>query len=416
MNPTAKPSRPGPPYNSACETFQHGRARRLPPDDRLIRNRLHQASHSGGLATAIAVVGISLGLVARVTEAKTFLYADLQHFYRFAEVAFTSAHIQYYASVADQTFTYAHLPLFPMLLAPFYRLGTLAGIEPIFVVKGLVHAFEIATVGLIVLYASRQAIPIVGATLVGLSWLGAPWVFEGGALNAHVTAVAAFFLVAAVIRRDVPWQAGVFMALATPTRSEFIIPTLAMAGWHMRCSVRAGLFYGAGATVVGGIVVGPYLLYDAAALHWGVLGHLQGRGDGLPVLRGFLEVFIGRFPQIFEGSQDWAMPLATVLAPFIGWASRDHSLGLLRATLLYAAALTLGHGRYYVLPLTAGLLAAATPTRWPWIPAVFVVEFFLPIARNERWILRAVAIAAAFLWPLRRWARSTRTPPPESLE
>ncbi|HCU72984.1 MAG TPA: hypothetical protein DGO43_04140 [Chloroflexi bacterium] len=151
------------------------------------------------------MVGISLGLVARVSEAKTFLYADLQHFYQFAEVAFTSAHIQYYASVADQTFTYAHLPLFPMLLAPFYRLGTLAGIEPIFVVKGLVHVFEIATVGLIVLYASRQAIPIVGATLVGLSWLATPWVFEGGALNAHVTAVAAFFLVAAVIRRDVPW-------------------------------------------------------------------------------------------------------------------------------------------------------------------------------------------------------------------
>jgi hypothetical protein len=380
----------------------------------LIRKRLHMASHSGVLATAIAVVGISIGLVARATQAKTFLYADLQHFYRFAEVAFTSAHIEYYASVADQTFTYAHLPLFPMLLAPFYRIGTLAGVEPIFVVKGLVHSFEVATVGLLVLYASRQAIPIVFATVVGVSWMSAPWVFESGALNAHVTAVAAFFLVAAVIRRDVPWQAGVLIALATTARSEFIIAALAMAGWQTRHSIRAGLLYSAGATVVGGIIVGPYLLYDAAALHWGVLGHLQGRGDGLPIIRGFLEVFTGRFPQIFEGSQDWAMPLATAMAPIIGWSSRDHSLGLLRASLLYAAALTLGHGRYFVLPLTVGILAASTPTRWPWIPAVFFVEFVLPIAQNKRWIIRAIAIAAAFLWPLRRWMRSTR--PPQQME
>ena len=380
----------------------------------LIRERLRKASHSGALATVIAVVGISIGLAARVTEAKTFLYADLQHFYRFAEVAFTSAHIDYYASVADQTFTYAHLPLFPMLLAPFYRLGALAGWEPIFVVKGLVHGFELSTVGLLVLYARRQAIPIVFATILGLTWLSAPWVFEAGALNAHVTAVAAFFLVAAVIRRDVPWQAGVLMALATTTRSEFIIAALAMAGWQTRHSVRDGLLYSAGATAVGGIIVGPYLLYDAAALHWGVLGHLQGRGDGLPVIRGFLEVFTGRFPQIFEGSQDWAMPLATAMAPIVGWASRDHSLGLLRASFLYAAALTLGHSRYFVLPLTVGIMAASTPTRWPWIPVVFLIEFVLPVARNERWIIRAVAIAAAFLWPLRRWMRSAR--PPQQME
>ena len=364
--------------------------------------KLRQAGDSRVIAILLASTGIALSLAARILEAKTFLYADLQHFFKFAEVAYTPAHFDYYASFADQTYTYAHLPLFPLLLAPFHRVALLVGWEPIFMVKGLVHTFEIATLALIFVYARHQNVPVVPATALGLAWLAAPWQFEASALNAHVTSVAAFFLLAAVLRRHVAWQAGALMALSTLTRTEFVIAALALGGWHARRDVRSGLTYAAGGLGVAAAIVGPYLLRDAAALHWGVVGHLQGRGDGLPVLRGFFQPITGGFPAALAGPQDWAMPLAVALAPLIGWASRDMGLGLLRASLLYALALMLGHGRYFVLPLTAGIVAAAAPSRWPWVAVVFLLEFVAPIPRDLRWIIRMFAIVALFAWtPLR---------------
>lgn len=374
-----------------------------------VTERVRQAADSRVIAVLLAIIGVTLSLVVRAFEAKTFLYADLQHFFRFAEVAFTSAHFDYYASFADQTYTYAHLPLFPLLLAPFHRFALHVGWEPILMVKGLVHAFEVATLVLIIVHARRQAVPAVPATFLGLAWLFAPWQFEASALNAHVTSIAAFFLLAAVLRRDIAWQAGVLMALSTSARTEFVIVALALGGWYARRGVRPGLAYVAGGLSVAAIIVGPYLLRDAAALHWGVIGHLQGRGDGLPVLRGFFQPLTGEFPAALEGPQDWAMRVAVVLAPFVGWASRDLGVGLLRASLLYALALMLGHGRYFVLPLTAGIIAAATPGRWPWVAAVFLLEFAAPISRDLRWILRTLAIAAIFGWPIVRSVRQRRT-------
>ena len=370
--------------------------------------RVRRAADSRVIAIVVAFVGVGLSLAARALEAKTFLYADLQHFFKFAEVAFTSAHFDYYALFADQTYTYAHLPLFPLLLAPFHRVALLIGWEPILMVKGLVHAFEVATLVLIIVYARRQKVPAVPATALGLAWMAAPWQFEASALNAHVTSVAAFFLLAAILRRDVAWQAGALMALSMSARTEFVIPALAMGGWYARRDVRSGLAYAAGGLSVAAVIVGPYLLRDAAALHWGVVGHLQGRGDGLPVLRGFLQPLTGGFPAALEGPQDWAMPVAVILAPLVGWASRDLGVGLLRASLPYALALMLGHGRYFVLPLTAGIVAAATPTRWPWMAVVFLLEFAAPIPRDLRWIIRSFAIAGLFVWPLLDFARAVR--------
>ena len=372
-----------------------------------VMERVRRAADSRAIALLIASLGIALSLVARALEAKTFLYADLQHFFGFAEVAFTPAHLDYYAAYADQTYTYAHLPLFPLLLAPFHRAALQFGWEPIFMVKGLVHTFEVATFVLITVYARRQHVPAVPATLLGLAWFAAPWQFEASALNGHVTSVAAFFLVAAILRRQVAWQAGALLALATCTRTEFAIAGLALGGWYARRDFRSGLTYAAAGLGVAAVIVGPYLLRDAAALHWGVLGHLQGRGDGLPVLRGLLQPLTGAFPAALEGPQDWAMRVAVVLAPLVGWASRDLGLGLLRASALYALALMLGHGRYFVLPLTAGVIAAATPARWPWAFAVYFLEFVAPIPRDVRWIVRTLAIALLLAWtPLRAfWNR-----------
>ncbi|MCY3895865.1 MAG: hypothetical protein OXG17_05275, partial [Chloroflexi bacterium] len=236
---------------------------------------LRHVADSRRLALVLALVGVALTLDARRRQGLTANHQDLQHFFEFAKAAFSTAHFDYYASVADRAFTYAHLPLFPYLLAPFYRLAVAAGWEPILMVKVLVYIFEIATFALIVLYGRRQGVPVVPATLLGLAWLTAGWLFTATAINGHVPQVAAFFVVAAMLRRDVPWQAGALMALATTTRTEYVIVTLALAGWYARRSVRTGLAFVAGGAGVAAVIVGPYLLRDAEALHWGVIGHLQ---------------------------------------------------------------------------------------------------------------------------------------------
>ena len=49
-------------------------------------------------------------------------------------------------------------------------------------VKVLVYIFEIATFALIVLYGRRQGAPVVPATLLGLAWLTAGWLFTATAV------------------------------------------------------------------------------------------------------------------------------------------------------------------------------------------------------------------------------------------
>lgn len=358
------------------------------------------------LLVSLALGFAGLALWHRVSQAKTFLYADLQHFFQFADTLFTARHLDYYQSVADQTFTYAHLPLFPMLLAPFQRLYLAAGSEPIFAVKTLVYAFDFATAGLLVLLALRRGLTRAQSLGVGVLWLFAPWLLEAGALNGHVTSIAAFFFVAALLRLRVPWQAGVLVSLSVVTRSEFALAAAALGGYYLRRGPRPALGFGAGALAVLAVIVGPFLLRDAGAVHWAVVGHLQGRGDALPVLRGLFKTFTGDLPDVFKGPQDWAMPLALLLAPAVGFFNRGAARGVFQASLIYALALALGHGRYFVLPLVTGFAYAVRPQRYPWILIVFAAEFLLPLTRDLRWVLRFAAIALFFLWPL--LARSVR--------
>ena len=363
------------------------------------------------LLVALGAAALAAALTLRSLEGKTFLYGDLQHFFAFAEVLYTPDHVNYYASVSDQTFTYAHLPLFPMLLAPLQRIFDAQGWDRILAVKVIVHIFEVATAWLFVLLARRQGLSRPLALGVGVLWVFTPWVFEAGALNGHASAVAAFFLVAAALRIGVPWQAGALIGLSVVTRSEFVIPALALVGYYARQGRRLLAGYALGAAAIGALIVGPFLIRDAAAVHWAVVGHLQDRGDGLPVIRGVMRTFTGDMPDILKGPQDWALLTAVVAAPVVGLLSRDPHWSVFRASLLYGFALMLGHGRYYVLPFTAGLVVAARPGRLVWLIPFYVVEFMLPLTRDLLWVMRSGGALLLALWPwLRRAVASFASP------
>jgi len=354
----------------------------------------------------LGVAALAVALTLRSLEGKTFLYGDLQHFFAFADVLYTPDHFNYYASVSDQNYTYAHLPLFPMLLAPLQRAFDALGWDRILAVKVIVHVCEVATAWLLTLLARRQGLSRPLALGIGILWLFTPWVFEAGALNGHASAVAAFFLVAAVLRLKTPWQAGVLVGLSVVTRSEFVLPALVLCGYYARQGTRPFAAYAAGGTAIGALIVGPYLIRDAAAVHWAVIGHLQDRGDGLPVIRGVMRTLTGDMPDNLKGPQDWAFLVVFATAPMFGWLSRDPRWGVFRASLLYGFALTLGHGRYYVLPFTAGLIVAARPGRAVWLIPFYVTEFLLPLTRDLLWVVRSVAVLVLALWPLLKRAVS----------
>ena len=352
------------------------------------------------ILVALGLAALALALTLRAFEGKTFLYGDLQHFFAFAEVLYTSEHFNYYASVADESFTYAHLPLFPMLLAPLQRIFDAQGWDRILAVKVIVHAIEVATAGLLILLARRQGLSQLLALGIGITWLFTPWIFEAGALNGHASAVAAFFLVGALLRLGVPWQAGALIGLSVVTRSEFVLPALVLGGFYARSGRGLFVSYAAGALGICALVVGPFLLRDAAAVHWAVVGHLQNRGDGLPVFWGFTRAFGVEMPDWLRGPQDWPMLVVLASAPVVGWLSRDPRWGMFRVSLAYAFALMLGHGRYYVLPVTAGLIVAARPRVVAWLIPVYLVEFVLPLTRPVLWIVRTVAVLVLASWPL----------------
>ncbi len=357
---------------------------------------------------ALGAAALAAALTVRSLEGKTFLYGDLQHFFAFAEVLYTSEHFNYYANNSDQSFTYAHLPLFPMLLAPLQRVFDAMGWDRILAVKVIVHIFEVATAALLILLARRQGLSRPLALGIGTLWLFTPWVFEAGALNGHASAVAVFFLVAAMLRLRTPWLAGALIGLSVVTRSEFIVSGLALAGFYARSDRQSFTAYTLGVAAMSALLVGPYLIRDAAAVHWAVVGHLQDRGDGLPVIRGVMRTFTGDMPDTLKGPQDWAFVLVLMAAPAFGWLSRDPRWGVFRASLLYGFALTLGHGRYYVLPLTAGLMVAARPGRAVWLIPVYLVEFLLPLTRDLLWVVRSGTAFILALWPLLKGAVALR--------
>ena len=350
--------------------------------------------------TALGAGALAVALTLRSLEGKTFLYGDLQHFFAFAEVLYTPDHFNYYAGVSDQNFTYAHLPLFPMLLAPLQRVFDAQGWDRILAVKVIVHAFEVATAWLFLLLARKHGLSRPLSLGIGVLWLFTPWVFEAGALNGHASAVAAFFLLAAMLRLRVPWQAGALIGLSVVTRSEFVLPALVLAGYYARRGHRPLGGYAAGGTAIGSLVIGPFLIRDAAAVHWAVIGHLQDRGDGLPVFWGFTRAFGVEMPDVLRGPQDWPMLAVLAAAPLVGWLSRDPRWGMFRTSLAYAFALMLGHGRYYVLPVTTGLILAAQPRVVAWIIPVYLVEFVLPLTRPALWVIRTPAALVLAFWPL----------------
>ena len=345
---------------------------------------------------------LTASLWIRALEAQSHIFWDLEHFYQFAETLFTADHFNYYASVVNQTYTYAHLPLFPLLLAPVQRLYGAIGWEPVIAVKTLVYIFDVATAVLLFMLARCNRLSLASALFIASFWLLSPWLFEASALNGHVTSVAAFFLTAALLRRSVPWQAGALLALAVATRSEFLMAAFALAGLYARSGVRPAAGYLSGFGVVIGLIVGPFLVRHPAGLYWSVVGHLQGRGEGLPVMRAFIEAATGAFPDELAGPQTWAMPVALIASFAIGWFVSDPRTAVFKASLAYALALTVGHGRYFVLPVVAGLACVARPGIWGWPLAIYVFEFFIPMNIQPRWIIRALAIAFFFAWPLLR--------------
>lgn len=105
-------------------------------------------------------------------------------------------------------------------------------------------------------------------------------------------------------------------------------------------------------------------------------------------------------PDALRGPQDLPMLFVLASAPLVGWLSRDPRWGMFRTSLAYTFALMLGHGRYYVLPVTTGLILAARPAVVAWLIPVYVVEVMLPLTRPTLWIVRTVATLALAFWPL----------------
>ena len=362
--------------------------------------------------TLLAMLLIAaIALILRLKRIDESLTLDIKHFVEFAETLFTGRHIDYYAGVSGHEFTYAHLPVFPHLLAPVLRLFRSLGLDDLHAIKAVAYAADLGATSCLYLLARRQGLARVPALALMTLWLFHPRVVEASVGQAHVVSLAVLFMFLALLRKDVPWQAGLFWALAVGTRTEFIFLALAATvhyGVHRRAQVRPFLL---GASAVFAVFVLPYVIRDFGALRWGVYGHLGGRGDGLPLFRAVFDLFGRPFPDALTGPNDWYLRIAAPVAVALTAFDRNFQRVLMAVSLVFVLSLMVVHARYLVMPLSLAAGYAGRPAliwvlvAWYAIDAPTALrpdQYLLGLETGQLlWVVIAIALYAAA--PIRRY-------------
>jgi hypothetical protein len=364
------------------------------------------------LLAMLLIAGVALALrLKRIDESLTL---DIKHFIEFAETLFTGRHFDYYAGVSGHEFTYAHLPVFPHLLAPVLRLFRALGLDDLHAIKAIAYAADLGAAYCLYLLGRRQGLARLPALALLTLWLFHPRVVEASVGQAHVVSLAVLFMFLALLRKDVPWQAGLFWALAVATRTEFIFLALAAAvhyGVHRRAQFRGFLF---GAVAVFAVFVLPYLIRDFEALRWGVYGHLSGRGDGLPLFRAIFDLLGRPFPDALVGPNDWYLRIAAPVVIALTAFDRKLQRVLLAISLVFVLSLMVVHARYLVMPLSLAAVYAARPgliwifVAWYAIDAPTALrpdQYLLGLETGQLlWVVILVALYAAA--PIRRYVEA----------
>ncbi len=352
---------------------------------RLQRTRFSWAD-AGFLLAALAVS--LLALWVRISHLDSRLEFDLTHFVRFSGVLFRSEHLDYYTWNLGAPDLYGHLPGFPYLLHPFLLLVRAIQAPDLYAIKGIIYAADFGSAIVLYVLARRSGLGRWGGLAIGSMWLFAGWVLDAGTVEGHPNSVASLFLLLAILRARVGWQAGALWAIAVTMRTEFAFVALAALLHYAVWRRDQVLTFFASSVAVFAAIVLPFVIRDSQAFLWGAFLHTQGRGDSLPVLRALYDVFGQELPDALRGNPDWSLRIMVPIGILLSGFDRDLPRALFKVGLVYALALPILHTRYLVMPLTVAMAYASRP-RIVWALVVwFVVDMHGRLAPEMTWTLR----------------------------
>ncbi len=340
------------------------------------------------VATLFVVVCL-LALSIRIRLVDSYHVGDLTHFFSFSETLFGRNHFDYYSRELESgaIFTYAHLPLFPYMLSPVLAVIQGLGYPDIWAVKVLVYFADIAVALTLYKLAMRNGLKEIQAVVVAAMWLFCPWVIDSSAMQGHVVSFAVLFSLLGLLSDRRGWMAGIWWGLAVATRSEFLFPAMLIGLQYAihRKDLFKSFFMGGFAVFV--VVVLPYVIRDFSGLSWAVFGHLQGRGDGLPIIWVFTRLTGLEMPDGLRGSFDWGLrifvPLSIVIASF----DKDSHKAFFKVGIVFTLSMMVVHSRYLLMPFAAGLAYGARPKLFMFSVLIYLCHASKMLDREIEYLL-----------------------------
>ena len=302
---------------------------------------------------------LAVGTKLRLDSLNVYAYGDMDVMLSITYNVLRWPPVTYYQNYMAQTWVYNHLPLFPIMLAPFYWVfENVLHIPTVWAAKLLFGLADMAISVLLYRQARGKWRRAWGLTLAAM-WMLAPWVVAG---DDHPIAVAALFamLAVATVRRG--WLSGLLLALGVATRLEiafFALPLILYYWRHRGFRSTVGFLAVLGTTL--GLIAMPFVLYSPAAMGYALMGQLQRDASSeMSLLTAFLA------PRLGEGIGTMFQRNPTVIALGLNLlislvALRDRRIGrvVVLASLMYILTLPILFDRYMLFSYGVILLYAA---------------------------------------------------------
>ena len=302
---------------------------------------------------------LAIGTKLRLDSLNVYAYGDMDVMLSITYNVLRWPPVTYYQNYMAQTWVYNHLPLFPIMLAPFYWVfENVLHIPTVWAAKLLFGLADMAISVLLYRQARGKWRRAWGLTLAAM-WMLAPWVVAG---DDHPIAVAALFamLAVATVRRG--WLSGLLLALGVATRLEiafFALPLILYYWRHRGFRSTVAFLTVLGTTL--GLMAMPFVLYSPAAMGYALMGQLQRDASSeMSLLTAFLA------PRLGEGIGTMFQRNPTVIALGLNLlislvALRDRRIGrvVVLASLMYILTLPILFDRYMLFSYGVILLYAA---------------------------------------------------------
>ncbi|HEX2988817.1 MAG TPA: glycosyltransferase 87 family protein [Chloroflexota bacterium] len=317
----------------------------------------------------------------------------------------------YYHSYRPQTSVYAHLPLYPVLIAPFYWVFENIAKLPTMWVAKLISAVADLVVAVMIYRQAKGHWRQLWGTVLSAAYLLSPLVISS---DDHAVPTAAAFTIAAFASLERPWLCGLMIALASATRNEaafFGLP-LVIHFLFRRQVQEWVVFLGVYLTTLVAFAL-PFVLTDPEAIDYAM--RRQSLRQAAPEVSSLLTVLQPHLSQEFYTLLQKNPLLLTLVGTLSGALLAVRDRRVMRVALVvgtvYVMTLPVLHPRYLVFIYGGGLFYAARYGN-PLIALAFGIATWpgIPFGPTLQLVMVAILTICGLLqvyWP----RRATRLAP-----